>query len=231
MSDMPVTEVAYFTLQPNADLAPIAEAEKTLIQQPGCISVRSSRLHEDANKLLVLVDWASVSSHHAFEANEAVHAPSLASLQSVMARHMTPYHATLLPYPPTVLDNADGKGAAVTNVTEFAEFYFRGGDVLTPEKMMSETKTILEFLKLLRAANPEGFSGETATGWAMGEVEYNEKKCRILVLAIGWDSLAAHLRFRDSEDFARIVPLLRAFEDLETVKMCHVSNHTLAATG
>ncbi|KAI0482386.1 hypothetical protein GGR56DRAFT_685043 [Xylariaceae sp. FL0804] len=253
----PVTELIEIMLKPGADLAPIAAAEQLLARQPGCLRIHSSRVHEDRDRLLrMFVVWQSLGAHVAFIANRATYEPFIASLDPAVAGAAPILHAAMGPAPPAVFDNGavdfEGPGSTTdgiakkTRVVEFALLYFpAGGDGdgsgpdepggFTLERARGVTQGVRRFLDALAAAAPPGLSGETAAGWVVEEpVQFPDggPECSsCYALAIGWDSVEAHLRFRETQAFADIVPLFHGLDGLYGVKVCHVSCKTTEGRG
>lgn len=70
--------------------------------------------------------------------------------------------------------------------------------------------TLTRFLDIL-AKNAKGFVG-TTHGWVVEELEKEgvDEKLKGYFAAIGWESVDAHLAFRDTEAFKEAIPLVRA---------------------
>ncbi|KAH9991317.1 hypothetical protein F4779DRAFT_609684 [Xylariaceae sp. FL0662B] len=222
----PVTEFADLCLKPNVDMAFLSEAIKIVIEQPGCLRARSSVVHEDKSKLRLFVDWVSLGAHQDFTKRD-VYGPFTELFLSGLTGSVILYHVPFTPFPPTALDNAEGKGKSA--VTELLHAYFPSGDGFTADMMASTSRTVQGFLDQLVASAKQS-SGETAIGWAVEELEFKGEMCRVLAVAIGWESVDAHMKFRETEDFAKLIPILRGLEGLKGMQVCHVSN-TIADPG
>lgn len=104
------------------------------------------------------------------------------------------HHFLPTPSPPSVLGTAP--------VIEFATFYDAAPDF----------KSSLE--KFIKAVdNPEGTAGH-AYGETLEEVSKHAdgeegKKAKAVVLTIGWESVDAHMKFRETEKFKSNVGLIR----------------------
>ncbi|KAH9884702.1 hypothetical protein F4778DRAFT_762304 [Xylariomycetidae sp. FL2044] len=221
----PVTEFCSFKLKPDVDpMALFNELARTPAEQPGNQGVRGSRVHEDAGALRVFMDWESLEAHRAFQAREDAYRPFLAKLAGVFASPPSFFHAALSPHPPAVLDNAEGRGES--GVAELIQLYFGPADQDQDQVSAEEatSRGVQAFIDALAGARPEGFSGQSAAGWAIEELEYGGEMCRCFVVCLGWDSVDAHMRFRDTEAFQKVIPLLRGLAGMKGVQVCHVSN-------
>ncbi|RYO82028.1 hypothetical protein DL762_006802 [Monosporascus cannonballus] len=225
----PVTEVLRYT--PKEGLADsdhqgtLSEASKTLLQQPGCKGVHSSPALEEDNKThYIFIEWDSIDSHVAFTKKD-IFGPFFGKLNAVFDGSPNVYHASLSPEHPPVLHNAEGKGGAKTAVVELLHAYFPGGEGFTADQMASTAKNVQEFLGQLRG-NAKGHTGEIALGWVVEELEFKGEKSRSFIFAIGWDSVEAHMKYRETEHFKKVVPLIRGLEGLKGIEMVHVSTKT-----
>ncbi|KAI1077127.1 hypothetical protein F5B20DRAFT_553284 [Whalleya microplaca] len=216
----PVTEFAYLGLKPNVDMVFLSKSIEVLLEQPGCLRVRSSLVHEDNSKLRLFVDWEGIEAHQDFTKRPA-YEPFKDLLLSGLEGPSSVYHVYLSPFPSTVLDNAEGKGKSP--VAELLHAYFPGGDGYTADQIASTSKGAQDFLNQLVGLAKQS-TGETAVGWAVEELEFKGEKCRALVIAIGWESVDAHKKFRETEDFAKLIPLLRGLEGLKGMQVSHISN-------
>lgn len=98
-------------------------------------------------------------------------------------------------------------------VTEFATFYFDGGP---PSDYMEGVEKLG---KMLDDQKPEGY-----LGWAGGvtyeELEKEGVKGKAGVLTIGWQSVDAHMAFRETQMFKDNIHLLRS--NSKKIVMQHV---------
>ncbi|KAI0109887.1 hypothetical protein F4814DRAFT_381428 [Daldinia grandis] len=226
----PVTEFISLNLKPDL---PAAEATTilnttaaTLAAQPGCLRVRTSRLHEDVNAVRIFADWATVTAHRAFEKTEA-YAPFKARVyDAVASRPQRPYHIEFAPFPVAALDNSGP--ASKTPVAEVLHIWFAGD---YPEDARRRTAdAVAEFTRRMTLF-AEGLTGETALGWTVErDIDHDGVPSSALVLILGWTSVEAHMKARDHPEFAKIVPLLKDLEGLKGLEMNHVSNTTVEAS-
>lgn len=203
--------------------AVLADTSITLLEQPGVEGVYTSATLEKDNPLhLLIVEWDSIDSHKAFESKTDIYKPFVQKLLPVLASPPIVYHTSFSPEHPPVLHNAEGKGGAKSAVAELLHLYFPTGDAFTADQMAATAKNYREFLGHL-PGNAAGHTGEAAGGWTVEELEFKGEKVRAFVVAIGWDSLEAHMEYRKTEHFAKHIPLVRGLEGLKGVEVFHVS--------
>ncbi|KAI3316814.1 hypothetical protein HD806DRAFT_541888 [Xylariaceae sp. AK1471] len=224
----PVTEVVLMTLVPDADYNLILESAKIMAQQPGCLTVRTSRQHQDPNKAHFFIDWDSVDSHMVFARNKEIYGPFRELVGTFMAGYAQPYHVSLSPYPPAALDHHNqGGGAGKSRVAMVGQAWFPSGDDDLVGKGKGEEKVSRAFEAFVEALNPkssEGFSGEVSQGWSLEEdIRNKDETGRVFFFAVGWDSFEAYERFRDSEDFEKIMSVVSGLEGLRDLELWGVS--------
>ncbi|KAF3061305.1 hypothetical protein GL218_04222 [Daldinia childiae] len=223
----PVTEFISLDLKPDL---PAAEAVSildttaaTLVAQPGCLRVRTSRLHEDVNAVRIFADWETVAAHRAFEKTEA-YAPFKARVyESVASPPQRPYHVEFAPFPVAALDNTGP--SSKTPVAEVLHIWFAGD---YPEDARKRTMdAVIEFTRRMTLF-AEGLTGETALGWSVErDIDRDGVPSSTLVLILGWTSVEAHMKARDHPEFAKVIPMLTGLEGLKGLEMKHVSNTTV----
>ncbi|KAI0852938.1 hypothetical protein F5Y00DRAFT_226398 [Daldinia vernicosa] len=226
----PVTELISLTLKPDL---PAAEAVSildttaaTLVAQPGCLRVRTSRVHEDPNAVRIFADWEAVAAHRAFEKTEA-YAPFKARVSSAVASPpQRPYHVEFTPFPVAALDNTGPNSK--TSVAEVLHIWFPGD---YPEDARTRsTDAVNEFTRRMTLF-ADGMTGETALGWSVErDIDRDGEPSSVLILILGWTSVEAHMKARDHPEFAKVIPLLKDLEGLKGIEMYHVSNTTVEAS-
>ncbi|KAI1416749.1 hypothetical protein F5Y13DRAFT_100192 [Hypoxylon sp. FL1857] len=235
----PVTEVAILPIKPDADAATVSSILDTniatLLAQPGCLRVRSSRVHEEPHKLRLFADWESLELHRAFGAKPDQTGPFLQRMGTIIdaaaagpGPRKPPYHVEFAPFPPVALNGTAVTGGATASkgpVTEILTMYFPS-DV--SEGMRDATaQTTREFVRKL-GAFADGFTGETAVGWSVEtDVDYKGEPHRALVTVIGWTSVDEHMKVREHPEFAKIIPMIRGLEGVKGMEMVHVTNTTI----
>ncbi|KAI1749457.1 hypothetical protein F4782DRAFT_513251 [Xylaria castorea] len=228
----PVTEVVLLTLVPDADYAVVTESAKIIARQPGCLAVRTSRLlcepdnnnSSSSNRVHYFIDWDSVDSHTAFARDKDVYQPFRDLVGTVMAGYAPPYHVALEPYPPAVFD---GGGVAMVGKAWFPP---RGGESDSAEEEEEEASTALDtFVEALKGT-ARGFDGRVGKAWSLEDgIMYKGEKGRVLFFAVGWDSVEACARFRDSADFTEAVAGVSAVYGLRGLEICLVSTEDATA--
>jgi quinol monooxygenase YgiN len=217
----PVTEIALLEFKAGAEWGPAVNViAASILHQPGCLQVRYAQKVEDPTHLPFFIDWEDSSYHEPFEGS-AGYAPFMENFGPLLVGPPAPYLVSFEPIPPTVLDNKDGKGK--TAVAEVVHGYFPIDTTLVQQQ--AALTRVHEFVDITKAA-AKGFSGETAVGWVVEDREFKGEKVRVLVFVLGWDSVEAHLAYRETESFANSAPLLRGLEGLKGMDAYHVTNHS-----
>ncbi|KAI1266332.1 hypothetical protein F5Y18DRAFT_26367 [Xylariaceae sp. FL1019] len=224
-----VTEVANITLVANSSIAVFDEVTQVILQQPGALTVRSSRLIENSDSFRLLVDWESVEASLAFAETPAYE--KLANkVKPVLAQTPVTYNVELSPFPPVVFDNDEGRGESP--VTEFLNFFFPGDAAggYTADRKANVTQAILNFLDDTKGT-ADGFTGQTAMGWVVEgeEIPYMGQSCRVFVLGVGWESVAAHEAWMLTDAYKEYIPQLFALDGLLGIELRHVSSKVVRA--
>jgi len=193
------TEVCYLTLKPGVELEGSSESAKvwadtiaTWQQQEGYQRLFYGRTLGNPNLLMLMIDWTSQSAHEDFIKTPAYH-PFLTHLQTIMeSAHF--HHINPTPSPPAILGLAP--------VIEFVTFFN-----IAP----SFPANIQNFVDGIR--QPKDYKG-----WAYGETVEDVRKhaeqdkeggAKGLVLFLGWETVDAHMAFRQTEVFKQNVGFLR----------------------
>ncbi|KAI9053686.1 hypothetical protein LZ554_002639 [Drepanopeziza brunnea f. sp. 'monogermtubi'] len=194
---VPVTEIAYITLKPGIELegsGAAAQAWKetltTVSQQDGYQRMHWGRTLEDPNQLMLFIDWDSRDAHLKFVATPG-YTPFKNRLGTIMEGvHL--HHVAFSPFPPSILGRAP--------VIEFATFFGTSDVFLSHvEKFMGA------------AGKPEGYHGSVygpSVEDDVGKHADGGDKGKAVVLLIGWDSVEAHTKFRETEGFQKNIGLL-----------------------
>lgn len=103
-------------------------------------------------------------------------------------------HANLTPHPPTA---ALGTASPVTEVLTC--YFGEKGD----EGFESKYKQVIK----ITSENAEGFKGAVG-GWVVEDVEYEGKKGKAFVGLVGWESVEAHMAYRETQAFKDNIHLL-----------------------
>lgn len=215
-----VTEIAVLHLKTGVDPEVAAQKVAALVlQQPGALCARHSTKHEDREQLALFIDWDSLSAHKTFMGTPA-YEPFLEDIGELIRASPAIYHVPFVPFPPTVLNNKGGQGK--TAVAEVVYGFFPVDlDIAQEQEILTHVQ---QFIDESQAAKPKGFSGESAHGFVLEDMDFKGEQSRALMLILGWDSVESHMAYRDTKDFARTIPLLRTLPGLKGMQMWHVSN-------
>jgi quinol monooxygenase YgiN len=219
----PVTEIAVLVMKPDIKWESFLESTSAVIRsQPGCLQVRYSKKHENADHVAMFIDWEGIAAHQTFMDSEA-YGPMVDGLTELLSAPVAPYHAPFEPFPPAVLNNDGGKGK--TRVAEVMHAYFPADiDMVQQQAVLFR---IQQFLDETRSAAAKGMSGETAHSFALEELDFKGEKSRALVGVLGWDSVEAHMAYRETDQFKNTIGLIRGMEGLKGIEVYHVTNHVV----
>lgn len=134
-----------------------------------------------------------MDAHKKFSASSA-YGPFAKHLMTIVDGSLTMHHANFTPHPPTA-----ALGTA-SPVTEVLTAYFEKEDDGFDAKVKQLVKAISE--------NSEGFKGASG-GWVIEDVEYEGKKGKAYVGLLGWESVDAHMAFRETQAFKDNIHLVR----------------------
>ncbi|KAI0098470.1 hypothetical protein F4814DRAFT_123584 [Daldinia grandis] len=218
----PVTEIVLHTLKPGADVETFYKVFAIIGEQPGAQAVRISTVHENPEQVDLFIDWDSIESHRALEAQTEAYGAFIDQVKPHVAKPATVIHAELTPSPPTVLDNAEGKGRSP--VAQLLFTYF------APDT--DAAKTLAEahkFVSKLSGAGFAGLTGESSLGWTVEkDVDFKGEKTRVLVIILGWESVQAHSDVRETDAWKSIIGEFRdAAEGLKGFEVTHVSTRAI----
>jgi len=210
-----VSEVAILPLKPEIDIesgdlkTALHAALQALADQAGCQKILYGRQVEHPDVLQLSIDWESVDSFKAF-----ISTPGYGAFRENLG--------SIMGGPPRLVFAARTEASPFSNVatapvSEMVELYFPAD---YPEADFD--KNFASFKKVV---------GETAEGvvsivggWSVEEMPPREAgeegKDKLFVGGIGWESIDAHMAFRETEGFKKAIPFLR--EGTKTIKMHHV---------
>lgn len=222
------TELATLPLLPDVDIAtPGTEGHavingmiETLAKQRGYLGIHYGRQHETPDNLVLaiglctvvvhqvqlaarqntdcVIDWDSIKSHKDFEQTEA-YLPFVQKIGTIMSGPVQMRHAEF---------RAPMITAAVAPIVEMLTLYF-------PDHVnrTNVDTTLLDFIQTI-VENAKGFVGYT-TGWVVEELEHEkiDGKARAYAVAIGWESLEAHMAYRDTQTFKDNIVKVRAIAE------------------
>ena len=166
---------------------------------------------EAAANSLERSDWDSIQAHKDFIASPT-YGPFTKHLMTITDGHVSLCHANFDPHPPS---------AALSRapVTERLTLYF-SADIPEAE-IKSFDNNVKKFLNVLKENAGDGFKA-LAVGWVVEELDREgvEGKAKALTGVIGWDSVEAHMKFREHPAFKENAGLLR--EGVKAAEIHHV---------
>lgn len=129
----------------------------------------------------------------------SIYGPFGKHLMTIIDGQLTMLHANFDPHPPSA-----AVSSTTSPVTEVVTCYFTAHDAGYEENVKKLTGILKEKAEGFRAA-----SG----GWVVEDVEHESigegKKGKAYVAVVGWESLEAHMRCRETEFFRDNIHLLR----------------------
>ncbi|EME40356.1 hypothetical protein DOTSEDRAFT_66151 [Dothistroma septosporum NZE10] len=211
---MPTTEILHCPLVAGSEIGNpdnhaaqiMKEVGDTLAQQDGVQQINFGMFVESPDTLQLFVNWDSLSAHQTFMA-AAHYQPFLKRFLTIAGGSPSIAHAELKP------DGALSKALAAP-VTEVATFYF---DSAPPGDALDNAQ---KFAKMVEDGKAQGVLG-AAVGITHEEIEREGVKGKGLVIAIGWTSVDAHMKFRETETFKENINLLR--NGAKKIEMHHVA--------
>lgn len=160
---------------------------------------------------LLCTDWDSIDKHKEFMAQDS-YKPFLERFLSVAAEKPEIVHADMVP------DGAIIKTLSAP-VTEIATFYFGG------EPPSDYIEGVMKFGEALEKEQPEGYLG-SAVGLTHEEIERDGHKGKGAILTVGWSSVDAHMKFRETSTFKDNIKHLR--NGVKAMEMHHVAMMNIA---
>ncbi|KAK8196901.1 hypothetical protein IWZ00DRAFT_181585 [Phyllosticta capitalensis] len=216
-----VIENAIIPLRSGVDLesadSPDAQAWRQtltiLSEQPGCVRLATGLQVENPDTMQMLIEWKSVEDHARFMAAPA-YTPFFNNIKGIMSPTAAPIltHHALAP-------DASAASSTAAPVTELVSFYF------APDFVNADFDAPVAAFADAAAAHAKGLHAYTA-GWAVEEdVEHASLaeaggKGKLWLLVVGWDSIDAHMAYRQTQAFRDTIGGLRAKSS--GVEMHHV---------
>ena len=145
---------------------------------------------------LITPDWESIEHHRKFTADPS-YAKFTKRFDSFLNGRPTVYHATVDPPQPAATFSSP--------IVEMFTAYFPAATKAADKE--SWQQRFKKFLTIMPEA--KGYKAH-ATGWVVEEVVHEgvEGKAIAWVTAVGWESVEAHMAFRETELFKKNVELL-----------------------
>ncbi|KAJ9651890.1 hypothetical protein H2198_008854 [Neophaeococcomyces mojaviensis] len=189
----------------------------TLTQQKGFQRAYWGREVENPDRFRLFVDWDSVDAHMDFTKTET-YKPFLDRFSDIadLKNNVSMYHANLKPHPAT-----EALSDHVSPATEILMVFFPA------DYSEADQKKFEDDLKKLVAVIEKEAKTYTASagGWVVEEVDIpgTSEKGKAYQVLIGWQSVEAHLAFRETQPFKDNIHLLRGAKDLKTLAVTHYS--------
>lgn len=165
-----------------------------------------------ANHLRVTTDWDKLESHNKFK--ETSDYPVMHKhFGAVVEGPASMLHAELTPA-------AKQRAVFSAPCTEIVRFY-------RTSESEAYVSSVNEFAEHA-TKQADGWMGSVG-GWAVEDVEHakfggdGKTTGKVYWLAIAWQSYEAHMAFRDTEEFKKILPLLTSDKDVVDIDMCHIA--------
>nr|POF15300.1 hypothetical protein CFP56_42189 [Quercus suber] len=198
---MPTTEFAIFPLAAGSDIGDpsnhaavgMKASLDVVARQDGCRQILFGTQVENPGNVELAVTWDGIKNHQDFMGGPEY--PSLMSnLKGMVAGKGQMHHVDFKP---------DGAATKVFSapVTEVATLYFDG------KPPSDQLENMLKFVAKVEEGAPEGFLGATA-GLTHEEIEKDGVKGIGAMVTVGWQSVDAHMKFRESQLFKDIIELL-----------------------
>ncbi|KAI9738796.1 MAG: hypothetical protein M1834_008303 [Cirrosporium novae-zelandiae] len=160
-----------------------------IAKQPGYQRIYWGYEVEHENNVDLLVDWDSVDAHKRFMASPE-YGPFGGEFGSIMGGPVHVHHRNMQPHPPIAPFSAP--------VTELCTFFLAPD--ISPEaqkKYEAEMKSFAEVIE----KHAKGCKG-TSMGWVMEQMSHgNLGKTKAHTLAVGWESVEAHMAYRETKEF------------------------------
>ncbi|KAK3077699.1 hypothetical protein LTS18_009539, partial [Coniosporium uncinatum] len=207
--DDEATEVAFLPLIPGVDI----DNEKsldckvwkdclvTLSEQDGFIKSFYGRQVENKDMLQWMIVWRDVAAHMAFTKSEA-YQPFVKHISTLLSGPAYLHHVHF---------RTPFAAVASAPVTEMLTMYFKPTISYAQQE---EAEKAVDELVAAAQRHASGFKG-AASGWAVELIkheslvnEIHEKGMAFLV-ALGWESVDAHMAFRETKEFKRYIEPLR----------------------
>ncbi|KAI1033148.1 hypothetical protein LB505_010583 [Fusarium chuoi] len=228
-----VTEFSYVTLNEGVNVFDESAAAKTYqnvletaLKQPGARRVYTGVEVENPSTLWLFLDWETLEDHENYP-KTADHGPIIESLKPIVDFSKSiNKHVTLTPFPPEDVLNKDCSPVTEVLLAFFPPDY----DVAS---RATATRRLEEFtgVALKTSRDWRGIS----YGWSVENdvpIRGEEGKTGSMLAAfIGWPSVEAHQKFRETDDFKENIGLLREIPGLVKLAAFHVSCVSKEAEG
>lgn len=185
------------------------------MQQDGVQRLFYSTQHESPNVLTIFVDWDDLQNHIDFTKSR-VYGPFMKNLGSILDGEAVLTHVTFNPNPPAAA--LSGAGGAATEC--FLSYY---DPAISDAEKQDVTGRVEKFLTHVQST--AGFRS-VASGWQLevSPVPGKSDKAKVFLVAIGWVSVDAHMKFRETDAFKNNISLIREAPKIVGTRLFHVHN-------
>ncbi|KUJ09884.1 uncharacterized protein LY89DRAFT_675407 [Mollisia scopiformis] len=216
----PCTELCVFPLKPGYDIGNsnhnaadvLRDCLLTVLQQPGAQEIKFGTWVENARNLELFVDWDEKKNHDDFRATDA-YGPFCQQFLSILEGNLLVIHIDFQPASKlsTVL---------AAPVTEVLTFYFDGAP---PASYLDAVVTFAQHCLGAKGGTSTAIPGfmDLAAGITYQDLMHKGVKGKAAVVLIGWTSVDAHMKFRETQYFKDHFHLL--LRDAKQFEMHHVA--------
>ncbi|KAI4664885.1 uncharacterized protein J4E79_003184 [Alternaria viburni] len=203
------TEIVYIPMKPGLDLSS-GEAKETwestlstIAKQPGAKALYWGRQIENPETVQMAVEWESIEDHRTFEKTPG-YQPFLATIMEKLASGDDPtiFHVNF-PAAHTRSDNP-----FTMPVTECVNAFF------APDYSQAEYTFQFSTFRTLATEIPNAETKGVIGGWSVEPHQHESLGVgvdgKLFAAFFGWPSVEAHMEFRKTEEFGKLIPYLRS---------------------
>ncbi|KAH7085527.1 hypothetical protein BKA63DRAFT_499778 [Paraphoma chrysanthemicola] len=193
------TEVCYLPLKEGINIedgeakAILTATLDTIAKQDGLKSLYHGKQIEHPSIFQMVITWHSIDNHEAFQ-QKPEYQPFLERIGNILSGPPDIFHANLL----------EGTNALDAAVTECIAAYF-ASDADQAKYAEHGWKKFGDAAAEIPGVQVQGLTG----GWSVEPRDLDGEESKVFAGFIGWPSVGAHMEFRKTEDFTKVVPLLR----------------------
>ncbi|KIX09467.1 uncharacterized protein Z518_00547 [Rhinocladiella mackenziei CBS 650.93] len=191
-----------------------AELAQTILAQEGCQFLSFGRQVEHPNICNLFINWDAVDYHTKFIASPE-YKPFFEKILSVIDGNPSFYHVHFDPHPPNkALVGTEPMATEI--ITAYFPLDYSPEDQKTFDDGMKTFASVFE-------GSANGFIGAFG-GWVVEELDIpnTSEKGKVYVALIGWTSVEAHMKCRETQTFKDNVHYLRGAKDLKAINVFHV---------
>jgi len=199
------TEIVYIPMKPGLDLSTDEAKEtwestlSTIAKQPGAKALYWGRQIENPDTVQMAVEWESIEDHRTFEKTPG-YQPFLAPIMDKLASGDDPtiFHINF----PTSQSGSDNP--FTMPVTECINAFF------APDYNQEEYSSQFSTFRTMATEIPNVEAKGVIGGWSVEPQKHESLgegvDGKLFAAFIGWPSVDAHMEFRKTEDFGKLIP-------------------------